>query len=421
LYNTANILLKILNKKGVAYFIGNKVRNDIVNPTNKKKKKYDTISIISSLSQEELNHLFKNSIKHTDYIMVNFGLYFFKIYSFRFINDQSLLERQKNKIIIESLNYVREKKDFTINVLLMNENEEIIDYKFTYRNSTISSLNDLNNKIIRIIGNPKEKIKKDPILILKAFRLMSILNYTIEKNTLSAIEKNKHLLQTLDKKMIVKEFNKLIKGKNLTKTLILMKQMDILKLKIENKYNWFYFLMKPQIIKDIVKLNKYDDISLVEIYTVIFRDNYDNIERKLKEMNILDDNDIEKVKWLVKHFNILQEKNKELRLNIYNSRDGIVSKLKMPVLKELLNNLVNIYILLENNIKREDVMFALCSRPYFYEQIKLSDNEILTLFQNKYNMSYNGNLDSLKEKILYSLILLEKYPNNLRETIYNII
>ena len=104
----------------------------------------------------------------------------------------------------------------------MDQNEEIIDFNFKYKNHKVSCLNDIKNNLIRIIGNPKNKIKNDPILILKAFNLMSNLNYEIEKNTLAAIDKYKELLQNLDKSIIIEEFNKILKGKNIGKTIKLM-------------------------------------------------------------------------------------------------------------------------------------------------------------------------------------------------------
>ena len=422
MYNTANQLLNILNNKSVTYFIGDKVRDDIVHPTNKKKKKYNSISLISSLSQDDLHYLFKNSKKYDDYILINFGLYEFKIYSFRFINDINLSDRQKNNIILESLNYIREKKDFTINILIMDQNEEIIDFNFKYKNHKVSCLNDIKNNLIRIIGNPKNKIKNDPILILKAFNLMSNLNYEIEKNTLAAIDKYKELLQNLDKSIIIEEFNKILKGKNIGKTIKLMFDLGFFELKIEHKYNFFSFIKNNQILKNVMKLNRYNKITLIEIYTVIFKDKYDLIDKNLKTINILNDEDIEKVKWLVKNFNLLEFKNKELRLNIYNNtKNELIFNKKMPILKDLLNKLVNIHLLLGSKIKRNDIMFALCSRPYFYEQLKISDQDICKLYYKKYNDNCK-NLNEIKNKILYELIIANKYPNhNLIEFIYNII
>ena len=171
-----------------------------------------------------------------------------------------------------------------------------------------------------------------------------------------------------------------------------------------------------------MKLNRYNKITLIEIYTVIFKDKYDLIDKNLKTINILNDEDIEKVKWLVKNFNLLEFKNKELRLNIYNNtKNELIFNKKMPILKDLLNKLVNIHLLLGSKIKRNDIMFALCSRPYFYEQLKISDQDICKLYYKKYNNNCE-NLNEIKNKILYELIIANKYPNhNLIEFIYNII
>lgn len=424
MYNTAECLLKFLNTKGNNYFIGNKVRDDIVNNTNKKKKKYSSISIISSLSQDEIQNLFKNSIKYNDpdFIKINFGLYSFKIFSFRFIQDNTLSERQKNNLILESLDYVREKKDFTINTLLMDENENIIDYTYKYKNSNISALNDLNNKIIRVIGNPKYKFKESPIRMLKAFRLMSTLGYKIENKTLESIKTYKTLLQNVNSKLIVNEFNKLIKGKNLLNTIQLMNELDFFNLKIENKYGFFNFINDENILNNISKLNKFNNISLIEIYAVVFKDNYHEIYNILKEFDILNKEDIYKIKWLVKNFDLILNHGLDLRLNIYYSIDDNIKDKKMILLKDLLNKLVNIHLLLnEHKVSRDEIMFALCSRPYFHKQLKITDNDLIKLYFKKYN-SYNININQLKDKIIYNLIIMDKYPNkNFYEKLYEIL
>lgn len=422
MYNTSMCLIKYLNSKGENFFIGEKVRDDIEQSTNKKKKKYNNISIISSLSQDEIQNMFTNSIKYDNCIKINFGLYEFYIYSFKSMTKENVLERQKINLLIKSINYTREKNDFTINSLIMDEKENIIDYTFKYKNHRISSLNDVNNKIIRIVGNPNTKIKENPILILKAIKLLSTLKYKIEDNTLENMNKYKYLLQDLDKRIIINEFNEILKGKNIHNAIKLMLEMDFFKLKIENKYKFFKFICNKQILINLYKLNKYSNVTLIEIYTVIFKDKYNDIEKELKPLEILNDNDIEKVKWLVKNFNIINKSDEELRIEIYNSIDEFLKKEGLMLLKDLLNKLINIHNLLGNKIDKNKIMFALCSRPYFYEQLKISDSDIIKIYNEKYN-NYDININKVKDKILHELIISDKYPKGdlFYKRIYDII
>jgi tRNA nucleotidyltransferase/poly(A) polymerase len=400
MYNTINCLLKYLNTKGVSYFIGNKVRDDVIHSTNKKKKRYISVSIITSIPQEKIEYIFQNNIKdiENDCIKVRFGLYEIKLFSYsNFYNEKNALDK------------VRAEKDFTINTLLMDEKENIIDYSFKYKNHKISALNDLNGNIIRVVGNPSDNFKKNPIRMLKAFRLMSTLGYEIEEQTLLAINKYKNLLTSIDKSLIVKEFNKLIRGKNIAKTLLLMSKLNIFDLKIEGKYDFFPFIKSKRNIKLCVQLNKHKKISLIELYATLFYKRENEIDIQLKPLQILNDEDIEKVKWLVNNFTLLQNKDLKLRVAIYNSIDGIVKEKKIPLLKELLHSLTNIYKALGIKIRIKDVMFALCSRPYFYEQLEINDETIINTF---YKLHPNEviNLNDTKDRILYKLITLDRYP-----------
>src|SRR5690554_7995226 len=53
------------------------------------------------------------------------------------------------------------RRDFTINGLLMDSKGEIIDH--------VNGLKDLENKIIRTIGNPSDRFSEDALRMLRAF------------------------------------------------------------------------------------------------------------------------------------------------------------------------------------------------------------------------------------------------------------
>ena len=63
--------------------------------------------------------------------------------------------------------YVR--RDFTINAIYMDENFNIIDPS--------NGVKDLENKIIRFIGDPQKRIEEDPLRILRAERFAKKLNF----------------------------------------------------------------------------------------------------------------------------------------------------------------------------------------------------------------------------------------------------
>lgn len=96
-------------------------------------------------------------------------------------------------------------RDITINAMAYDN--EVIDY--------YGGLNDLHNKIIRCVGNPIDRIKEDPLRILRILRFCSKLNFEIEKETSDAIHKTFHLLKGISKERIKAELDGILIGNNL--------------------------------------------------------------------------------------------------------------------------------------------------------------------------------------------------------------
>ena len=75
------------------------------------------------------------------------------------------------------------RRDLTINALFYEiKNSTIIDY--------IRGIKDLDNAIIRIIGDPVRRIRRDPVRMMRAIRHGARNNFTIEENTWEAITTN---------------------------------------------------------------------------------------------------------------------------------------------------------------------------------------------------------------------------------------
>lgn len=94
--------------------------------------------------------------------------------------------------------YVR--RDFTINALYIDRNYQVYDFA--------NGLEDLNNGIIRLIGEPEKRLIEDPLRILRAERFSKKLNFTIEEKTLLAMNKYRHLLAKLNPDKVREEENK---------------------------------------------------------------------------------------------------------------------------------------------------------------------------------------------------------------------
>lgn len=72
------------------------------------------------------------------------------------------------------------RRDLTINSLFYEiEDNTIIDY--------VDGIKDLQNSVIRIVGDPEKRIKRDPVRALRAIRHSARNNFTIETKTWQAI------------------------------------------------------------------------------------------------------------------------------------------------------------------------------------------------------------------------------------------
>ena len=109
--------------------------------------------------------------------------------------------RHPNKIsFVKSLNEDYKRRDFTINAIYKDINGKLYDPSH--------GVEDLNNKIIRFIGDPEIRIKEDPLRILRAKRFASKLGFEIELETAKAMEKLAYLLEKLNPKKIKEEERK---------------------------------------------------------------------------------------------------------------------------------------------------------------------------------------------------------------------
>lgn len=119
--------------------------------------------------------------------------------------------RHPSKIeFIKDINEDYKRRDFTINAIYIDE-----DYKV--RDVSKDGVNDLNNKILRFIGDPTKRIKEDPLRILRAKRFIVEYGLTPEKETLKALKENKDLISTIKEGKIIEEkrkFDKISKGEN---------------------------------------------------------------------------------------------------------------------------------------------------------------------------------------------------------------
>ncbi len=107
------------------------------------------------------------------------------------------------------------RRDFTVNALAYSKKTGLVDL--------FGGKEDLENGIIRAVGDPEKRFTEDALRILRGFRFASKLGFTIEENTLRGMEKCREGLKNIAIERITAELQGIVVGKNAYEALRLMK------------------------------------------------------------------------------------------------------------------------------------------------------------------------------------------------------
>ena len=102
----------------------------------------------------------------------------------------------------KSLTEDMKRRDFTINAMAYNEEEGLID--------RFGGMEDLENKLIRCVGEPTERFYEDALRIMRAVRFSAQLDYDIEDRTKEAIIELAPTLSKISAERIQTELVKLL-------------------------------------------------------------------------------------------------------------------------------------------------------------------------------------------------------------------
>lgn len=179
-----DVVVKLQNAGFETYFVGGCVRDLLVglNP-----KDYD---IATSASPQQVKKKISFSFiigKRFRLVLVKRGDKQFEVATFRRnINEEDVEFTDEDHFGDNFFGTTEEdakRRDFTVNGLFYDPiKNEIIDF--------IDGLKDIENKILRMIGEPDVRLKEDPIRILRAIRLAHKLNFTIEESLRKSISEN---------------------------------------------------------------------------------------------------------------------------------------------------------------------------------------------------------------------------------------
>ena len=210
-------ILNKLNKCGKGYIVGGAIRDILL------ELKPKDVDFATNLSYETLKTLFseytpKETGKSFGVLRIRINNIDYEIAKFR----EDIYGKEKKVSFVDDIKNDLARRDFTINAMAYNQKEGIIDL--------YNGQKDIENRIINFIGNAEERIIEDSLRVLRAFRFMSRLDFSLSENTIEAIKKQKDLLKNIPEERITMEFSKLLLGENIKNTLTLMKDTGVLEL-----------------------------------------------------------------------------------------------------------------------------------------------------------------------------------------------
>ncbi|MCH7552281.1 HD domain-containing protein [Patescibacteria group bacterium] len=216
-----------LTKAGFeAYVVGGCVRDLFL------KKEPDDWDVTTSATPEQIQKLFLSNFYENKFFTVtvltkskNLKLQEIEVTTFRAESEYTDKRRPGRVEYAKSLEEDVSRRDFTINAIALSPKSDLGELKV---HDFFKGQQDIKAKLIRAVGNPEERFKEDALRMMRAVRLASVLGFTIEEKTKSAIKKNSKLLKEISAERIRDELQKLLMGKEGMNGIEMLRELNLL-------------------------------------------------------------------------------------------------------------------------------------------------------------------------------------------------
>lgn len=197
-------IIETLQKNGYeAYAVGGCVRDMLNSDTP------HDFDITTSAEPEAVISLFKKTvptgIKHGTVTVIINGVPN-EVTTYRTDGEYRDHRRPDSVIFVKSLREDLARRDFTVNAMAYNKNDGLKDF--------FGGKQDIQNRILRAVGEPERRFYEDALRILRLFRFSSVLGFNIEENTLKAALEYAPTLKSVSAERIYSELLKTLCGKN---------------------------------------------------------------------------------------------------------------------------------------------------------------------------------------------------------------
>lgn len=235
--NALKVLYKLSGAGFCGYLVGGSVRDLLL---GKKPKDFD---IATNATPEELKALFRNARiigRRFKIIHLRYGREIIEVTTFRahhhalneIADDASRRQIRGLDSAHSSAGMILRdnvygnidedalRRDFTINALYYTTNNfQVLDFS--------TGMQDLEQRQMRIIGDPTERYKEDPVRMLRALRFAAKLGFSIAEDSRRPINELAHLLDSISSARLFDETLKLLTGGNAVETFALLQEFEV--------------------------------------------------------------------------------------------------------------------------------------------------------------------------------------------------
>ena len=219
------VLYRLKNAGYKAYLVGGGVRDLLL---GLKPKDFD---VVTDARPEQVRELFRNCRligRRFRLAHVRFGDEIIEVSTFRAAHHVADGEGH-----IEDGRIIRDnvygdidddawRRDFTVNALFYNiEDFSIVDY--------VGGLNDIRERQLRLIGEPLQRYREDPVRMLRAVRFAAKLGFRLHPATETPIHNLQHLLQDISASRLFEEFMKMFMNGKALQTYHLLQRYGLLR------------------------------------------------------------------------------------------------------------------------------------------------------------------------------------------------
>lgn len=181
------------------YAVGGCIRDTLLG------KEPDDWDITTNASPTQVKALFKRTIdtgiQHgTVTVLMDHETY--EVTTYRIDGEYEDSRHPKQVIFTANLLEDLKRRDFTINAMAYNDASGIVD--------AFSGMQDLEDKVIRCVGNPVERFTEDALRMMRAVRFSGQLGYEIEEKTGQAVSQLAPTLSKISAERICTELTKLM-------------------------------------------------------------------------------------------------------------------------------------------------------------------------------------------------------------------